>query len=130
MWPLPPFRDLDLTAVTELSQAGTWVDVPPGREVASPGNADDTVFIVLTGQLEMLLDGRRVATLRTGESFGAEMAPADAPRAATVRTLTPVRAFGVPRDVVDRLLRPRLDPRPRIGRGQAHTSAPHTWKQT
>jgi CRP-like cAMP-binding protein len=128
---LPPFRDLDRAAATALAAVGRWVDLPPGQPVAA-GAGDPCVYVVATGQLEVLRAGRRVGVLRTGYCFGADAvsraglpdAAHRAPGVATLRTLTRVRLFSAPREVVDQLPRIPLELRP--GDGQRQDPAPET----
>ena len=54
-------------------------------------------FFILDGQAAVVDDdGRTVATLGTGDFFGEVAALDDGPRTASVRTLTPLRALGLP----------------------------------
>jgi hypothetical protein len=52
--------------VTALARAGSWFDVPPGQIVVSQDEGT-SVYVVATGQLEALVDGRRASILRTGD---------------------------------------------------------------
>jgi cAMP-dependent protein kinase regulator len=59
------------------------------------GEPPDGFYILLEGQAEVLVDGRRVRVLGHASHFG-ELALLDTgPRTATVRTLTPARLFHI-----------------------------------
>jgi CRP/FNR family transcriptional regulator, cyclic AMP receptor protein len=52
------------------------VDVPAGTEVIQQGGSDNTLFVILSGSFDMLVNGRRTATRRAGAHIG-EMALVD-----------------------------------------------------
>jgi len=80
-----------------LRQHGSWVNVPPGTAVVEQGDVGDAFFAVGDGQFEIVVDGRRVGSCEPGGHFGELALLSDAPRAATVRSLTPARVFRLDR---------------------------------
>ena len=122
---LEPFADLSATQIAELLRLGSWINVPPGREIVRQGEPGDAFFTVGSGQVEVLEDGRRVAVLGPGSYFGEVALLLDVPRVATVRARTPVRAFRLERQGFDRLVggafrRGRLNPHVLAERSQRH----------
>jgi CRP-like cAMP-binding protein len=64
----------------------------PGEDLVEAGTSGVAFFVVLEGELVVLVDGREVRKLGRGDHFGeiALVVP-DVRRTATVRALTPVR---------------------------------------
>jgi CRP/FNR family transcriptional regulator, cyclic AMP receptor protein len=83
--------------------------VEPGKIVVNEGDLSTEMFVVVSGELEVVkraLDGStvRVALLGPGDWFG-EMVILDVqPRSATVRALAPSLLLSLTADQVDRLL--------------------------
>ena len=92
---VPSLRSFDSTELMDLLSAGDWRSVPPHQDLVVQGEPPDGFYILLEGQAEVLVDGRRVRVLEHGSHFG-ELALLDtSPRTASVRTLTPARLFHV-----------------------------------
>lgn len=67
------------------------VDVPAGRELVRQGRQGDTFYVLLEGEAEVEVDGKRRPTLKPGDFFG-EISMLDrGPATATVVTKTPAR---------------------------------------
>ena len=101
---LPPFAHLPASELLRLRQHGTWQNVPPGAAVVEQGDVGDAFYAVADGQFEVLVDGQRVGSCEPGGHFGELALLADAPRAATVRSLTPARVFRLERTGFEQLL--------------------------
>ncbi len=72
-------------------------------EVAE-GEPGDAFYVVGSGRLQVVQGGQPVVDLEPGQHFGELALLLDAPRNATVRALTPVRVFRLPREGFDALL--------------------------
>jgi cAMP-dependent protein kinase regulator len=112
---LPPFASLPSSELLRLQEHGTWQNVPPGVAVVEQGDVGDAFYAVADGQFEVVVDGRNVGSCEPGGHFGELALLTDAPRAATVRTLTPARVFRLERAGFQQLLaaafRDRVDGR-------------------
>lgn len=122
---LRPFSHLEPDDAAELLEHGGWENLAPGTEVVVQGEPGDAFYVVGAGRLQALKDGELVAELGPGGFFGELALLLDAPRAATVRALTPVRLFRVDREGFDRLVakafrRGTLDRSVATGREQHH----------
>jgi CRP-like cAMP-binding protein len=69
-----------------LAQQGCDSEIfAPGQEIFRMGDPGDKMFVVRSGEVEIILNGRVITTLASGEIFG-EMGVIDgSPRAATAR---------------------------------------------
>lgn len=67
------------------------VDVASGRELVRQGRPGDTFYVLLKGEADVEVDGKRRTTLQPGDFFG-EISMLDrGPATATVVTSTPAR---------------------------------------
>ncbi len=83
-------------------------DVEPGRRVITEGDdGDGRFYVVLTGLLTALQEGRGARNvLRPGDYFG-EVSPLMAvPRTATVQAVTPATLASCDRETFDEVIRP------------------------
>jgi CRP-like cAMP-binding protein len=86
---LAPLKD---RALKKLASGMTVRNAPEGEDLVKEGESAVAFFVVLDGELSVLVDGEEVRRLGAGDHFGeiALLAP-DARRTATVRAATPVR---------------------------------------
>ena len=101
---LPPFAHLQAGQLAELLEHGEWVTLPPGEEIITQGDVGDSFWAIGSGQVEVLKDGERIAVEGPGTYVGEVALLLDVPRTATVRTLTPVRAYRLDRDGFESLV--------------------------
>ena len=102
---LPSFAHLGTEDLARLAKEGEWVNLAPGATLMEQGEPGTTFYALGTGQVEIVQDGHRVQERGPGEHVGELALLLDAPRNATVRALTPVRAFCLGRTGFDRLIR-------------------------
>jgi len=93
--------DEHLAAVLEIA---TEVEVPAGRTIARQGDVANGLFLVETGTVRVVRDGRTIATLGPGEWFG-ELAVLDrGVRTASVVADQPATCLAIASWDVERLL--------------------------
>ncbi|KRF34404.1 MFS transporter [Nocardioides sp. Soil805] len=88
---VPMLRTLPLPSVEQLARGLEAVEVAAGAVVFSQGNAGDRFYVVESGEVEVVGDGRVVATLGPGEGFGEIALLRRTPRTATVLARSDVR---------------------------------------
>jgi CRP-like cAMP-binding protein len=99
------FSHMETDELVELVQLGEWINVAPKETIVEKGEEGEDFFAISSGQVEVLDDGQRVRTLGPGAHFGEIALLLDVPRTATVRAVTPVRAFRLGREGFDKLVR-------------------------
>ncbi|MGH2662211.1 MAG: cyclic nucleotide-binding domain-containing protein [Actinomycetota bacterium] len=119
------FQHLEPAQLSDLLENGEWVNLAPGETVIEQGDVGDAFYAIWSGQVDVHQDGARVTTLGPGSYFGEIALLMDVPRTATVRTLTPVRAYRLGRDGFDRLVGEAfrsgtLNPQAAVGRTGLH----------
>jgi hypothetical protein len=81
------FRPLQLTTLETLAGQMVRREASAGSAVIRQGDEGDTFYIVVSGQLETLVDGRPIRELGAGDSFGEIALLREGARTATVRAL-------------------------------------------
>ncbi len=95
---VPMLRTLPLPSVEQLARGLVPLDVPAGTAVFNQGDLGDRYFVVESGEVEVVGDGRLVATLGPGEGFGEIALLRHTRRTATVVARTDVRLRGLGSD--------------------------------
>lgn len=95
---IPMFAPLPLTVVEHLASSLVPVRYDAGGQVIRQGDVGDSFYVVATGSVEVIHDGRHVATLSSGDGFGEIALLGDRPRTASVVAREPMEAFRLPRD--------------------------------
>jgi NADH dehydrogenase len=75
-----------------------------GQSVFEQGDLPDRLYVIRKGEVEVIRDGARIATLGSGESFGEMALLTGRPRNATVRATQPTDCIAVSRGDVAKLL--------------------------
>jgi CRP-like cAMP-binding protein len=90
---VPLFRGCSTREVSRIAALMAEHEVRAGEVLAREGRPGHSFFVIVDGDAEITLRGRRIAVRGPGEHFG-EMALLDhGPRAATVVARTPMRLY-------------------------------------
>ena len=82
------FRPLPPATLEQLARELRAVHVPAGEEIVRQGEQGDLFYIVASGEVDVLVDGRRLEPLHTSQFFGEIALLRDVPRTATVTART------------------------------------------
>ena len=88
---VPMLRPLPLPSIEQLARGLEPIAVPAGHVVFSQGDVGDRYYVIESGEVDVVGDGRHVATLGPGEGFGEIALLRRTPRTATVVARTDVR---------------------------------------
>ena len=90
---VPLFAHLSKREREFIAKEGDEVNVPAGKTLTRQDRSGDTFYVLLDGEAEVKVDGKRRRVLRPGDFFG-EISRLDRGAAtATVTTLTDARLF-------------------------------------
>ena len=87
---VPLFAGLSKKDLQEISGLATRLDLPEGSELTHQGGRGYEFIVVLEGTVDVLIDGKVVATCGAGDFFGEVALLEDRPRTATVVAKTDV----------------------------------------
>lgn len=98
---VPLFSELSGEELAAVAQRLRLERHGPGEDIIRQGDSGDELYIIATGQVEVLVgegrQQRRVRFLNPGEHFGERGFLADEPRTATVRTTEPTELYSLSR---------------------------------
>jgi hypothetical protein len=95
---IPLFAPLPAPTLESLARALEPISLPAGAEVIREGERGDRFYVIADGQLDVVRDGRIVATRRRGDGFGEIALMYDVPRTATVAARTDSTLYALDRD--------------------------------
>ncbi len=101
----PLFRPFSKSQQRDLLRRFTEHDVVGGTDIIHENDEGRGLFVVLSGELEVLKgESTALATLRTGELFGEMALIRKSPTTASVRALTPSTVLFLGREYVQRMV--------------------------
>ena len=92
------FSLLPPATLESLARALEPLAVAEHADVIVQGAEGDLLYVIADGAVDVLVDGKHIATLGRGAAFGEIALMHDVPRTATVRTRTPVNLLTLDRD--------------------------------
>jgi len=92
------FRPLSEATVEQLARALETVAAAPGEAVVRQGEHGDRIYLVVSGEMAVDVDGRAGVRLSRGDVFGEIALLRDVPRTATVRAETAAELLTLGRD--------------------------------
>jgi ATP-binding cassette subfamily B protein len=107
---LPVFDQLDDALLADVAQLFGTEQYPQGRTIVHAGDRGDRFYLIARGSVEVLrpaedmYERTRIAVLRDGDYFGEIALLHNAPRMASVKTLTPCTFLSLQREQFSYLL--------------------------
>lgn len=98
------FRPFSRSDRRDLVQRFRAREVPRGEALIKEGQASDGLYVVLSGEVDVVVKGRKVASLKEGEVFGEMSLLTRSAATATVVTARHTSLLRLPREDFDRLI--------------------------
>lgn len=98
------FRYLDTEEKREIFDAMFPVDKTPGETIIEQGEDGDNFYVIDNGEVDIFVNNEYMTTITDGGSFGELALIYGTPRAATVRSKTPVKLWAIDRQTYRRVL--------------------------
>jgi CRP/FNR family cyclic AMP-dependent transcriptional regulator len=87
---IPFFEQFTAGHLNDILYSSYFLQCDPGDRIIEEGQEDQRIFILLTGELEVIKDGEPVGSItKNGEIFGEVAVVSGNPRIATVQARTP-----------------------------------------
>lgn len=97
------FRGFTEPEMWEIIRACIWQDYDQGSEIIVEGEIDASFYVIASGSVDVLREGRAVGTLTTGDCFGEMAYLANMKRTATIRSKEYVRLMKINGTLIDQL---------------------------
>ncbi len=92
---VPLFSGLSKKHLNHLASSADEVSFARGESIVREGELGETLFVILEGQVKVVMKGKKIARLLPGSFFGELSALDGGPRIASVVAETPVKALRV-----------------------------------
>jgi CRP-like cAMP-binding protein len=109
---VPLFAHCSKRELASVAAIADEIDLPEGKELTKEGAPGREFFVLVEGSADVIRKGRRINRLQKGDFFGEIALVHDAPRTATVKATSPVRALVI----TERNFRRLLDEAPEVQR--------------
>jgi hypothetical protein len=81
------FHDFSQSEILEVLRASTWQDYEKEEEIVKEGEMDDRFYVIVSGSVGVMRNGRAVGQLDAGDCFGETSYVRGAKRLATIKAL-------------------------------------------
>jgi CRP-like cAMP-binding protein len=102
---VPLFAGCTKRELSEISTLADELSFPEGTTLITEGKQGHEFFLLVDGEVDVRMKGRKVKSLANGAFFGEMALVSSLPRNATVTALSPVRVLVVHEQAFRRLLR-------------------------
>jgi CRP-like cAMP-binding protein/predicted MFS family arabinose efflux permease len=92
------FSALNMEGIEEVAACAVPMDVEVGTDIITQGDAGDSVYVIDSGECEVLIDAHTIGRIGPGRGFGERALLRDTRRSATVRAVTPARLYSIERN--------------------------------
>ena len=97
------FVDFPESEISEIINAASWQEFDPGSEIVVEGDIDDSFFILVSGNVEVVKDGQLLGVLKEGDCFGEMAYLSKSERTATIRAKNYVSLMKINATLMDQV---------------------------
>jgi CRP-like cAMP-binding protein len=89
------FKDFFEIELSEVINASEWLEYSAGQVIISEEDLDDSFYVVVTGEVSVMVEGKFITELRAGDCFGEMAYISKRPRTAGIEASSDVTALKV-----------------------------------
>ena len=96
------FQDFSQSEIWEVINASGWHEYEPGAEIIAEGDIENSFYVIVSGEVDVVKNQHPVDVLRAGDCFGEMGFIAGRKRTASIVARTPVNAMKVRASLIER----------------------------
>jgi len=123
---IPLFAQCSKRDLGAISSIADEIDLKEGKDLTLQGRPGREFFVLVDGTADVIKNNRKVNSLKSGDFFGEVALVHDAPRTATVKASSPVRALVITERNFKRLLEEQPEIQGKVLAALAERVAPTT----
>jgi len=95
------FKDFFEIELSEVINSGEWLDYAAGQVIISEGDLDDSFYVIVDGEVSVMVGGNFITALRAGDSFGEMAYIAKRPRTASIEAGEDVTVLKISNELLE-----------------------------
>jgi serine/threonine protein kinase len=95
------FRDFFEIELSEVINAGEWLEYSAGQVIISEGNLDDSFYVIVDGEVSVAVGREFITALRAGDCFGEMAYTSKRPRTAGIGARSDVTALKISNEMLE-----------------------------
>ena len=95
------FKDFFEIELSEVISAGEWLEYAAGQVILSEGDLDDSFYVIVDGEVSVMLGGKFITALRPGDCFGEMAYTSRRPRTASIEARGDVTTLKISNEMLE-----------------------------
>jgi serine/threonine protein kinase len=99
---LPFFKDFFEIELSEVVNASEWIEYGAGQTILDEGDLDESFYVIIEGEVSVLVGGNSIAALKAGDCFGEMAYVAKRPRSVSIRSAADVSVLKISNELLEK----------------------------